>query len=139
MSNGARDLVFQRWVSAASPTLDHGKVPDRSRYTEINKGGDRHGALEWSYGTKPSDDDPLTRMVGVGIIPEADGNAATVEFWFGARHDDRYMRRPVSAILFGMDDDWGVVEQNLAEAQEAADGIQEADLTQLVPALLWPS
>ncbi|WP_159041723.1 hypothetical protein [Streptomyces aureus] len=138
MTDGsAREHIFEDWFDFAAPHMQYGKVPDRSRYRTINRGGDRHGALEWSYSTGP-DDDPITRLVGLAIIPDALGLTATIEFWFGARRGDRYVRRPSSALIFRRyEDDWGPVEQRLREAQEMADSLGEADLTQQVPSLLW--
>jgi hypothetical protein len=76
-------------------------------------------------------------MVGVGIIPGLSGSTAMVEFWFGARHGDRYIRRPAGAIVLTFDNDWENFEEHLLDSQNAADDLQEDSLTQLVPALLW--
>ncbi|MFD7769742.1 hypothetical protein [Streptomyces sp. NPDC059787] len=138
MSHTPRESTLLDWLAYAQPQMEHSKVPNRDRYMTVNRGGDRHGALEWSFSSAAGKDDRLTRMVGLAIIPDASGAEATIEFWFGARFKDRYIRRPASAIVFRYGyNTWDLVEQHLVEAEQMADSLTEDDLTQQIPTALW--
>lgn len=134
-----REHAYTTWSSLIQSLLEKIGKDFPEAYVPVTEGADRHGALEWTYCRPPSESDPLTRLVSLGlVVAEDEAMSAELEFWFGAQRHDQYSRKLSSAIsLYVKDVDVKMIAGRLNTAFEDAERLRESDLAESIPSLLW--
>ncbi|WP_369033251.1 hypothetical protein [Streptomyces adonidis] len=125
-----------RWSELINERLD--SVEKEASLSEtfrlITRGGDRHGALEWTYYSQDAKGDGMDLLVSIAVFPHASWGVGTFEFWFGGRLGDRYGRHLASTLKVLIDEpDWRSITAALADAAAQAHAVTESDLSDVLP------
>ncbi|PBC78939.1 hypothetical protein BX265_3731 [Streptomyces sp. TLI_235] len=129
--------AYIRWSELVNDHLERTlkDVELAENFELITRGGDRHGALEWTYYSRDTESDGLDRLISIAVIPAPQRGTGTFEFWFGGRVGDRFMRRLASSLEVSIvEPDWREVCISLADAVDQVHSVTERDLSDVLPA-----
>ncbi|MBC3842053.1 hypothetical protein GXW82_23290 [Streptacidiphilus sp. 4-A2] len=131
------DEAWVRWSELMDSQLTGAakgaELPESFRL--ITHGGDRHGALEWTYYSQSTSDDTMDRLISIAVIPHVQWEFGTFEFWFGGRREDRYTRRLASSLEVSLKEpDWQAITAALDDAVDQALSVAETHLNTVLPA-----